>query len=212
MVDEREQVGFKLPPGTRARMDSLRLERETLTELLLRALDCLERSPAADETPSSTLALDQRMAAVDDRLSAIEAQLSALDRVVMGLSGERTSETSAPSKRQRARRITDAKRAQVLKLAARAPMPSQAEIAKAAGVGATTVARILAGAGIDARPQRRLDPAQKAEIAKLHAEGLSGAEIVRRTGLPETTVRNLLRKLQEQGTDGAPASTGSTDR
>jgi hypothetical protein len=68
LPDTREQIALRFPPGTRARIERLRLPRETLTAVLLRGLDALEQPPQADPDPSPLDALEARVAALEARL------------------------------------------------------------------------------------------------------------------------------------------------
>lgn len=63
-----ERLSLKLPPGTKARIDRLRLDRETTTAVLLRALDALETAPDVPAAEPVTA----RMDAIERRLDALE--------------------------------------------------------------------------------------------------------------------------------------------
>ena len=64
----REQIAFRPPTGTKARMDSLRRPGESLLDALLRAIETLEQSQAPTEAPNKGL----------DRLDVLEAGLAEL--------------------------------------------------------------------------------------------------------------------------------------
>lgn len=79
MTDDREQLAFKFPPGTRARIDALRLERETLTGAVLRAIAALEAAPGTepDPKPDSTETRLDRIETRLDRLESVSRQAPA---------------------------------------------------------------------------------------------------------------------------------------
>lgn len=79
MTDTREQIALRFPPGTRARIDALRLEHETITAVLLRALAALERSPDARLDSPLDTSSHQPDNALSERLDAIETRLDRLE-------------------------------------------------------------------------------------------------------------------------------------
>ncbi|MBK5938122.1 hypothetical protein CCR96_02290 [Halochromatium roseum] len=79
MTDNREQLAFRFPPGTRQRIEALRLERETITATMLRALTALERSPDARLDPQLDESTTQPSNALSERLAAIETRLDKLE-------------------------------------------------------------------------------------------------------------------------------------
>lgn len=75
MTDTREQIALKFPAGTRERIEALRLERETTTAVILRALAALERpTDARLDTSSQRLDSDlcERLDRIETRLDRIE--------------------------------------------------------------------------------------------------------------------------------------------
>lgn len=60
---------------------------------------------------------------------------------------------------------------------------------------------------------RRTNPDQEAEVISLHGEGKSKAEIARITGIPDTTIRNILKRHRESpaGRSTVPARATKED-
>lgn len=82
----REQIAFRPPTGTKARMEALRRPGKSLLDVLLRAIEVLEQSQAPTEVPASSL----------ERLDRLDADLAELRAAVAKL----MAKPPAPPKRK----------------------------------------------------------------------------------------------------------------
>lgn len=92
----REQIAFRPPAGTKARMEALRRPGDTLLDVLLRAVNHLEQSQAPAEAP------DKRL----DRLDILEAGLAELRGEVAKLAPKPAARPKATQRAQEPGRWT----------------------------------------------------------------------------------------------------------
>ena len=71
----REQIAFRPPTGTKARMEALRRPGKSLLDVLLRAIEVLEQSQAPTEVPASSL---ERLDRLDADLAELRAEVAKL--------------------------------------------------------------------------------------------------------------------------------------